>query len=297
MAADSRTIAATTRAQGRRRWRPILVSLLAIALAATVWTLIETGRRDTERLRQEHFDFFKRVEQQGGKVGFHQDSNLLTKSSDWLRTKVGWGLPGVRPKQYLGSLILMGPEITDADMRLLADLRRLESLEFYETRVSDDGLRPLRDLKGLTRLVFDPQITDAGLEHLSDLGHLTTLDLINTRVRGEGLSHLSGLSRLKDLYLTSTPLGDRGLQEIAAMRSLEKLYLNYTQISDAGLRHLSGLKDLTVLCLSGTRISDAGLEHLTGLTNMERLELDGTEVSDAGVRTLQAALPNARISR
>ena len=297
MATRSIALSVASRSRRNQWWRPALFAFSVILLMASVALWVRSNHRAKEKLRPAHVEFFERVKQQGGSVFFDQDSNLLTKTSRWLRKRTGWGLPGIQANRYTGSLRLMGPEFTDADMPLLEDLVRLEELHLYATNVTDEGLRHLSGLKQLKHLVFDPQMSDAALRHLAGLHDLTTLDLINTQVHGEGLTHLAGLPRLKNLYLTSTPMDDGGMKEITAFESLEKLYLNYTQITDAGLVHLAGLNNLVFLSLSGTRISEAGLEHLTELSNLQQLELDGTQVSDAGISRVQQALSEVKISR
>jgi hypothetical protein len=59
-----------------------------------------------------------------------------------------------------------------------------------------------------------PSLSDAGLAHLTGLTNLFTLDLAGTRVTDAGLAHLTGLSQLKQLYLRGTHVTDGGAKEL-----------------------------------------------------------------------------------
>lgn len=252
-----------------RRAAPWLV--LAFFLLPVLAVFLNGKLRQSRELQHRQRHFCERVEQQGGAVGHYSANNWLTNLPEWMRARIGRGLPGVQATQYVGSLHVMGPEFDDDDMPLIANFERLEELHFYATGVTNAGLANLSGLKELTVLVLDPQVSDAGLVHLSELTNLATLDLVGARIEGDGLRHLCGLSRLQNLYLTGTPLADPGLKAIAALRSLEKLNLSYTEVTDAGMVHLAQLK------------------------NLQQLDLAGTKVSDQAVQSLQRALPNVRI--
>ena len=84
-------------------------------------------------------------------------------------------------------------------------LKRMTSISFYETQVTDADLG---DLKGLTRLFWldlnRTQVTDDGLEHLKGLTSLKVLTLSGTQITDAGLEHLKGLSNLRTLSLVNT---------------------------------------------------------------------------------------------
>jgi hypothetical protein len=149
---------------------------------------------------------------------------------------------------------------------------KIRSVSLHKTRVSDRGLTPLRQLKGLQSLsLSDTRISDAGLQHLEKLTRLKTIDLFATRI------------------------SDKGLQMLSRMKSLQRAALRKTGITDAGLAHLAKRKKLEYLDLRETRITDAGLLHLKALTQLRQLDLRETRCTAEGIRVLAKALPDCQI--
>jgi hypothetical protein len=196
---------------------------------------------------------------------------------------------------HLEKLGLSGPGITDAalahlgrldlhDLRLsacpvttaglthLRGMARLEVLTLNETRV--DSLEPLRNLTGLTHLIFwKIPITD------------------------EGLAPVANFPRLANLWLRDTPIGDTGLVHLRGHPGLELLNLEGTRITDAGLAHIAGLSRIQHLLLIRTAISDAGLAHLTGLTKCQQVNVKGTAVTAQGAAAMTKTVPQMRVDR
>ena len=175
-------------------------------------------------------------------------------------------------QKEVASVLLEGPNVTDASLKHLQQLRMFDIIpvvRLFETSVTDAGLAHLKGLKKLTRLSFTGTLGDAGLAHLSGMTQLRSLNLPNSNnVTDAGVKHLKGLT------------------------NLESLTLARCKVTDAGLEHLKGMTNLEALNLSETTVSDAGLEHLKGLTNLQRLEVGRTRVTEAGFKKLQQALPD-----
>src|SRR5260221_2059887 len=56
-------------------------------------------------------------------------------------------------------------EVTDADLKVLSGLQRLQTLKLRSTTVTDAGLKALSELKNLQTLdLGDTKVTDAGLK-------------------------------------------------------------------------------------------------------------------------------------
>ena len=140
------------------------------------------------------------------------------------------------------------------------------------------------------------KVTDAGLQHLKGLTQLKTVHLPEA-ITDAGLAHLQGLTQLQLLSLSETKVTDAALEQIKDLGQLKALFLKKTNVTDAGLKDLRGLSRLERLDLSETKVTDAGLEHLKGLATLKTLSLAGTQVSEAGVKSLQAALPQCKISK
>ena len=75
-------------------------------------------------------------------------------------------------------MIFRSPKITDAGLRSLATLTKLERLHVQAPNVSDAGIAELAEIETLEDLgVEDAQITDAALEPLGRLPNLERLVL------------------------------------------------------------------------------------------------------------------------
>ncbi len=102
---------------------------------------------------------------------------------------------------------------------LLANLETcpgLANLDLSRCRVTDAGLRQLAGLKKLQMLRLDwLDISDKGLANLESLQKLRFLTLQGAaRVTDKGLVHLRGLSKLEGVLLTDTKVTRNGLREL-----------------------------------------------------------------------------------
>ncbi len=164
-------------------------------------------------------------------------------------------------------------QVSDGDLRCLADLVRLERLYLADTRTTDDGLEHIAGLSALRRLsLHGTKVTDAGLAHLARLSNLEVLDVHSTRITDAGLVHLHGLTKLKFLNLSRNKgITDRGLAELRTLGSLRELDLTQTSITNAGVAQLREMAGLSIVKLAGTQITPGWLGHLLG-SNVQRLD-------------------------
>lgn len=184
-------------------------------------------------------------------------------------------------------LFLFRAEVTDAALKELAGLKRLQRLDLTLTQVTDAGLKELAGLTGLQALNLDVnRITDAGLKELAALTSLQTLDLNTTQVTNQGLKELARLKNLKTLNLGFTKVTDAGLKELAALKNLQELDLPRTQVTDAGLKELVALKNLRLLNIRASKVTDAGLNVVAQLKNLQALNLEFDRITDAGLKNL-----------
>jgi hypothetical protein len=148
----------------------------------------------------------------------------------------------------------------DDELKILSNLQNLEELNLAECNVSEAGLAPLRDLKGLKEL---------------------------------------NLSRTDHYRYGGFPGGfsDGCLIPIQGLVNLRRLSLAGNPITDAGLARLEKLTNLDDLDLAATEITDAGLEHLQSLRKLTALNLGGTRVTPEGVKRFQAAIPGCEINQ
>jgi hypothetical protein len=134
---------------------------------------------------------------------------------------------------------------------------------FRDITITDADLKHLETLIRLQTLVLDgTQVTDAGLEHLNGMKHLQSLHLDNTTVTDAGLEHLKRMAELQHLSLVRTKVTDVGLESLKGLPQLNELILEGTQITDAGLVHLRGLTNLQLLDLRATTCTQPGVTAL-----------------------------------
>jgi Leucine-rich repeat (LRR) protein len=176
-----------------------------------------------------------------------------------------------KPPAHLTGVML--PEKTrDADVAVLVkhlrQLPKLRELSILAAKITDEALKHLTALDGLTSLMLPNnwRITDAGAKHLAQLPSLQQLDLYGTRV------------------------GDAGLKELSAFKELQRLHIGHTLVSDAGLKHLAGLPELIELGLGGSSISGTGFKDHGGFAKLATVNLNHASVSDAGLKAI-ATLP------
>ena len=152
------------------------------------------------------------------------------------------------------------------------------------------------DLKKVTSLSFKfTKITDAGLKDVTKFPQLTLLSLKNTPITDNGLKEVAKLHKIEWLDISATKITDTGLKELANLTQLNYLEMSGTEVTDTGLKELVALKNLTRIGLSGTKITDEGLQQLVKLKKLESIALIASDATAVGVSRLQEKLPDCRI--
>jgi hypothetical protein len=170
-------------------------------------------------------------------------------------------------------LDLRGTGITDQWLDRLAGRTEVRQLDLSYTKVTNEGLKVVAGLRGLTHLRLDvTEVTDAGVKRLTALPKLEWLDLYRTAVTDDALAALAGMQRLRDLSLGATAVTDAGVKRLAALPHLRSLFLDYTAVTDDALAALAGAKRLHHLSLRGAK-----------------------NVTMDGVRRFRVALPDCRV--
>lgn len=197
----------------------------------------------------------------------------------------------------LKKLDLSLTRITDHGLKELRDAPSIEDLNlYYAEQITDEGMAAVRGWKRLKRLnVRGTKITDTTLEHLSAVPTLEALDIGFAQVTDSGLDNLSTLSNLREIAIGGNKLTDSGLQFLRQLPGLTSVNVSGAQRTDSGLWSLSltesgmdsiaVLKDLRELRLGGTAIAARGLEKLKGLQKLELLNLQGCKrIADDAAR-------------
>jgi Leucine-rich repeat (LRR) protein len=203
------------------------------------------------------------------------------------------GVTDLHPIQHLSKIYRLGVSgspLGDAGLAPVGvkqSFPKLEILALANTRITDAGLKPLRNLPRLRDLDLEgTQITDAGTTTLGALPRLYSLNLARTPITDDGLIDLKNLTALRILTISSTRVTDTGMLHLTNLSGLVGLYLNSTRITDLGLEHLVKLPQIRSLDLSSTQVTDAGLEHIGRLPQLDDLSLSSTRITDLGMVVL-----------
>jgi hypothetical protein len=106
--------------------------------------------------------------------------------------------------------VFLGPNITDAGIKKITELKTLAFLCIRRTKVTDKGLAELKKLPNLmTMRANNTAITDEGLKHLAEVKSIRQLLLDNTMITDEGLKHLTKLD-LVTLNVKGTKVTEAG---------------------------------------------------------------------------------------
>jgi hypothetical protein len=147
-------------------------------------------------------------------------------------------------------------EISDdtfIEFALFPDLKRLR---LRNAPLTDAALKAVVGLGKLEELrVEGSSVTGPGLEHLVERKGLQVLDLSGGKLSNEALGTLLGLPALKELRLAGNPITDDGAALLAQLDGVEVLDLGETGITDATLQILKAHPTLKTLSVTNTRVT------------------------------------------
>ena len=202
-------------------------------------------------------------------------------------------LPGTAERNAAGEIValdLHGEWVTDSDLHQLASMPKLERIDLSLTRITDHGMKLMRDLKGVRELnlYFAENVTDEGIAALKGWKNLRRLNLRGTKITDTTLEHLAGLSSLESLDVGFAQVTDNGLEKLGALENLKELTIGGNKLTDVGLEALRQLQSLQYLDLSGQQRTDSGLwfasisergaDTLLAMKNLRVLRVDGLRV-------------------
>lgn len=177
----------------------------------------------------------------------------------------------------------------------LSGMKKLRSLDLFNTDVQIEALPLVRELQELAWLRLPHRSANQWVEGLSDKKTLRELSLYRTDITDPGAKHLGKMTWLTRLTLAMTNFGDAGLEQIKGLTNLNMLNLHATRITDKGLVHLKEMKKVEVMLLRDCNITDAGLQHLHTMSGLTVLFAKGTKITAEGIAKLQKALPACKV--
>jgi formylglycine-generating enzyme required for sulfatase activity len=199
--------------------------------------------------------------------------------------------------------------LTDDVVQHFAGLTNLYSLHLNCEKLTDDGLRQLRnltklrdlDIQGtlsngeiLAELKGTPleslsvrRMTDETAEQLINFPALTSLTIYDSPMTERGFAAITGLRRLRMLRLRDCAnIAPSAFAALANMHSLRTLDVLNTPVGDETLALLTNL-ELTSLELNSENVTDIGMQHVCSMLTLNRLVLGAkTRVTDRGLKHL-----------
>jgi hypothetical protein len=189
-----------------------------------------------------------------------------------------------------------GPSLTDAELRALPNLDKVEMLALWDTAVTDDGCRELLRARALVEVsIVSDKVSDHILQVLAQLPALRSL-LIHRgpRIGDNGLYYLSRCVRLRELYLKETAITDQGLMAIHKLPQVWSLTLDDTVVSDEGCAALAEMQQLSLLSLNRTRVTGRGVAKLRDNKHFN-VYLEGTPATEEGVVAIAQGISNLNL--
>jgi formylglycine-generating enzyme required for sulfatase activity len=176
-------------------------------------------------------------------------------------------------------------DLDDGLLDHFRDAEHLQSINLQGSRITDAGLRRLPALTKLQTLhLAGTQSTGEVLAHFSQ-SPLREVSFAN--LTDEGAEKLVAFSSLVAINARSSPLGRSGLQAIASLRQLQSLQLEQCEnLTDQDFQLLSRLPQLDRLDLAGTQAGDLAAGSLGGLLHLRDLRIGSDALTDAGMRSL-----------
>lgn len=112
------------------------------------------------------------------------------------------------------SFYLAGKKISDANLKELTAINDVVWLNLANTKVTNEGLKSIAEMK-LTKLHLEKTgIGDKGLIHLKGMTDLEYLNIYATSVTDAGLKHLEKLKNLKQLYVWQSKVSEAGMKAL-----------------------------------------------------------------------------------
>ena len=131
-------------------------------------------------------------------------------------------------------------DLDDEMLRHLSNAKRLNRLHAGNCpNVTDAGLAHLADLKNLSMLrLYRNQATDDGLRHLAKLTSMQWLEIPSENFTDDAIQHLAKMTKLYQLDLSKCQITDEGAKQLVQHRHLQDLQLHGTKVSNNGAEFL-----------------------------------------------------------
>jgi Leucine-rich repeat (LRR) protein len=168
-------------------------------------------------------------------------------------------------------LDLASESITDAEVKLLTQSRKLKTLILGDNSITDVGATEIcENLTSLTKLFLNNnQIPDKGTELLYKLKDIKYLDFRANKLTGECAKNISKLTTLTQLSLSNNALDDLAVAELSKLVNLRYLDLTSNKLTNSCVDSLLKLTQLTHFYFSSNQFTVVGIKAiLNGLPEL-----------------------------
>lgn len=244
------------------------------------------------------------------------DPRLLTASGMAALEQIPW----LETLQVSDLRSDIGERLGNEHLANIRFLPRLRTLELTGTAIDDDGLRVLKELRNLRRIVLDGMpVTGAGLMHLSapeqvwslklsgGLGRtnsvkvngevvpalkrmtgLVTLEIFNTDIDSTLAEAVAGMPGLARLEISRSPVDSKIGEGFDRLTNLQRLVLSHTEVDDSLADAISKLPELWRVSVTHCAAGDGVIAALANCPKLRYLSLVDTDVTDAGLEAFAA---------
>ncbi len=156
------------------------------------------------------------------------------------------------------------------------------AIRLFSADVTDDDLKDLAQFKSLKKLELSaPAVTGTGFAALSELP-LEELNLMFAKgTTNDGMKEIAKIATLKVLYLSQGKHNDDGVKELAKLPNLEEITVSHG-VNDTGFYPFKGHKKLRKVNANNCGVGDGAMKALAECPEMRVLELYGSAVTDLG---------------
>lgn len=228
---------------------------------------------------------------------------LCTGAALWAAIGDDWisRLGGTMQKNARGEVVALSFRSTwidDADLKPIAAMNALRSLDLSHTRITDIGFQQLKTVASVedVNLYYAEQIGDGALVVMKNWKKLKRLNLRGTKVTDLGVAQLVGHPSLEAIDVGFSLFTDNGFEPMTSIPNLKEIAVGGNKLTDVGVNMLRLLPSLTLVDLSGAQrtdsglwsatITDRGLDTLGQLKNLRVLNLRASKITDAGMDKL-----------
>ncbi|MGV3756641.1 MAG: hypothetical protein ACO1QS_14760 [Verrucomicrobiota bacterium] len=200
--------------------------------------------------------------------------------------------------------------LDDASIHHIAGLTELESLGTDRINVTDEGLKPLAQLKNLRTASFfhtsfgKPGFTGVGFGYLKDCPKLEKMTVAGISMGDEGFAAIATIKQLKDFSTWHTYQTEAGNAHIAKLPNLKSLKLGQRlpragakapSLSDASLPAIARMTSLETLRIGEARFTPQALKTLKSLPNLKQLVIYETDISEADMAKVRQDFTGVKV--